>query len=178
MQMISKFEALGIAFSIAAMALVLFLLQHDPTLVAKTVPTEQTAAVVVVDKDSSTDTKALETALVQSYGNEGLQKLVVDDVTIGTGREAVVGSKVTVNYIGRLENGQEFDNSYNKGKPFSFTLGKKEVIAGWEQGIVGMKVGGKRVLVIPASLAYGDKNIGPIPAGSTLLFSIELLAVE
>lgn len=105
----------------------------------------------------------------------GDEKLVKKDVTVGTGTEVKVGDTVTVNYLGTLENGTKFDSSYDRGTPFSFTVGKGAVIRGWELGLVGMKVGGKRELVIPAELGYGAQANGPIPANSVLKFTIELL---
>jgi FKBP-type peptidyl-prolyl cis-trans isomerase len=100
------------------------------------------------------------------------------DETVGTGAQAVAGKKVTVNYSGTLTNGTKFDSSYDRNQPFSFTLGAGEVIKGWDQGVAGMKVGGKRKLVIPASLGYGAQANGSIPANSTLVFEVELLGVE
>ena len=101
---------------------------------------------------------------------------------MGTGAPAVAGDSVTVNYVGALTDGTVFDASANHPETvsgFTFPLGAGQVIQGWDQGIVGMKVGGKRLLVIPASLAYGDQAIGNvIPAGSTLVFEVELLKVE
>ena len=106
--------------------------------------------------------------------------LEVVDVSIGYGREAKEGDAVSAHYTGTLINGQKFDSSYDRGQPFSFILGGGMVIKGWDFGLVGMKVGGKRKLRIPSSLAYGDKEVGNglIPANSTLLFDIELIAVE
>ncbi len=106
---------------------------------------------------------------------QGLQKT---DEVIGTGDEAVAGKKVTVNYVGTLTNGNKFDSSYDRNEPFSFTLGGGQVIQGWDQGVAGMKVGGKRKLVIPPELGYGSPGAGTIPANSTLIFEIELLKVE
>lgn len=100
------------------------------------------------------------------------------DVVVGTGAEAVAGKKVTVHYVGTLENGTVFDASTQRGQPFTFTLGVGQVIQGWDEGVAGMKVGGKRHLVIPAEKAYGDRAVGSIPAGSTLIFEVELLGVE
>ncbi|HUC87410.1 MAG TPA: FKBP-type peptidyl-prolyl cis-trans isomerase [Candidatus Saccharimonadales bacterium] len=100
------------------------------------------------------------------------------DETVGTGAEAVAGDTVTVNYTGTLENGTVFDSSYSRNQPFSFKLGAGQVIKGWDEGVVGMKVGGKRKLVIPPSLGYGDQATGSIPANSTLIFQIQLLSVQ
>lgn len=102
----------------------------------------------------------------------------VTDTVEGTGEEAVAGKVVTVHYTGTLEDGTKFDSSVDRGQPFRFVLGAGQVIQGWEQGFAGMKVGGKRSLVIPADMAYGDRAVGAIPAGSTLLFDVELLAVD
>ncbi len=106
-------------------------------------------------------------------------KLIIDDEVVGTGAEAVSGKKVTVHYTGTLTDGTKFDSSLERGTPFSFNLGAGEVIAGWDQGVLGMKVGGKRKLTIPSSLAYGPNGIpGTIPGGATLIFEVELLDVE
>jgi peptidylprolyl isomerase len=102
--------------------------------------------------------------------------LVVKDLITGTGPEAKAGQAVTVNYVGALyTNGKVFDASWKRKEPFTFTLGQKQVIAGWDKGVAGMKVGGRRLLVIPAPLAYGAKGTPGIPANSTLVFVIDLL---
>ena len=111
-------------------------------------------------------------------GASAQNQLLSEDITVGTGTEAVAGKHVTVNYRGTLIDGTVFDSSYERGTPFDFDLGAGQVIAGWDQGVVGMKVGGKRKLVIPPALAYGDRAIGPIPANSTLVFEVELLDVK
>ena len=105
-------------------------------------------------------------------------KLEIKDLIVGTGPEAKAGETVTVNYVGVLFNGgKEFDASWKRDEPFSFPLGKGAVIKGWDQGVVGMKVGGRRELVIPSALAYGAKGSPPtIPANAPLVFVIDLLA--
>lgn len=105
-------------------------------------------------------------------------KLIITDEKIGTGDEAVSGKTITVNYIGTLADGTKFDSSYDRNQPFIFNLGAGEVIAGWDQGLTGMKVGGKRKLTIPPSLGYGSQANGAIPPNSTLIFEVELLKVE
>lgn len=105
--------------------------------------------------------------------------LLSSDVKVGAGAEAVNGKKLIVHYVGALESGKRFDASRDRGKPFKFTLGDGTVIAGWDQGLVGMKEGGVRRLVVPPQLAYGARPVGNIiPPNSTLIFEIELLKVE
>jgi len=106
---------------------------------------------------------------------ESLEK---QDLVVGTGKEALENSRVVVNYEGFLVDGTKFDSSYDRNEPFVFNLGAGEVIVGWDQGVVGMKVGGKRKLVIPPSLGYGSADLGVIPPNSTLVFEIELLKVD
>ncbi len=106
---------------------------------------------------------------------DGLQ---YQDLTVGTGQEAKAGDTVTVNYVGKLTNGQIFDSSYDRNQPFTTQIGVGQVIKGWDEGIPGMKVGGKRELIIPPSLGYGAQGAGPIPPNSTLVFLVELLSVK
>ncbi len=102
----------------------------------------------------------------------------VVDLVVGTGATAASGNTVTVNYVGRLQDGTQFDSSYDTGRgPFTFRLGAGQVIAGWDQGLVGMRVGGKRRLTIPPSLGYGNQAVGSIPANSTLKFDVELISI-
>jgi peptidylprolyl isomerase len=104
--------------------------------------------------------------------------LQITDVVVGEGEEAAAGRTVSVNYRGTLQNGREFDSSYGRG-PFSFPLGAGRVIKGWDEGVAGMKVGGKRQLVIPPDLAYGSRGAGGvIPPDATLLFEVDLLEVS
>ena len=106
-------------------------------------------------------------------------KLGIEDLVVGTGEEAQAGQLVTVDYTGWLADGTKFDSSLDRGQPFQFTLGQGQVIKGWDQGVVGMKVGGKRRLTIPPELAYGENGAGTsIPPNATLTFEVELLAVQ
>jgi len=105
--------------------------------------------------------------------------LKVEDIRVGEGKEAQAGNAVSVHYIGTFTDGKKFDSSLDRGEPFSFVLGQGTVIQGWDQGVAGMKVGGKRKLTIPPSLAYGERGApGAIPPNSTLLFEVELLDVK
>ena len=105
--------------------------------------------------------------------------LVIEDIKIGEGQEVEKFNIVTVNYTGLLEDGTKFDSSLNPGRtPFRFTVGAGQVIQGWDQGLIGMKIGGTRKLTIPPELGYGSRDNGPIPANSTLIFEIDLLGIE
>lgn len=99
------------------------------------------------------------------------------DIVVGKGDEAFSGSYVTVHYVGKLKNGTKFDSSRDRNRPFEFNLGAGEVVKGWDKGIKGMRVGGKRKLIIPPELGYGSKKVGNIPPDSTLIFEVELLKI-
>lgn len=116
---------------------------------------------------------------MQQNQNQAANKLVIEDIKIGEGKAAQNSDIVSVNYIGTLQDGTKFDSSYDRGEPFSFTLGQGQVIAGWDAGVLGMKVGGKRKLIIPPSLAYGANGVpGAIPPNATLIFEVELLEIQ
>lgn len=100
------------------------------------------------------------------------------DVKVGDGESPEVGQLVTVHYTGWLEDGTKFDSSVDKKRPLEFTIGTGRVIRGWDEGVMTMKVGGKRKLTIPPKLGYGSRGIGPIPPNATLIFEVELLAVR
>lgn len=106
--------------------------------------------------------------------------LLIDDEVVGDGDEAVVGKRVVVHYVGAAwSNGREFDASWNRGSTFDFRLGAREVIEGWDQGVKGMKVGGRRRLTIPPHMGYGERGAGGvIKGGETLVFVVDLVAVR
>jgi peptidylprolyl isomerase len=129
--------------------------------------------------------QARETAQGETGDTTGAPEVVTatglkqQDLKVGDGPEAVAGKTVEVHYTGWLENGTKFDSSLDRGEPFAFRLGAGEVIQGWDQGVAGMKVGGKRKLIIPAELGYGQAGAGEaIPPGATLVFEVELLGVR
>jgi FKBP-type peptidyl-prolyl cis-trans isomerase len=111
---------------------------------------------------------------------EGKQVLKYVELVEGKGKEAKAGNNVSVHYTGTLTNGKKFDSSVDRKTPFDFALGAGMVIKGWDEGVAGMKEGGKRKLIIPPALAYGNKDVGGglIPANSTLIFEVELLKVK
>jgi FKBP-type peptidyl-prolyl cis-trans isomerase len=106
-------------------------------------------------------------------------ELIIEDLKVGEGSEVVKYNIVTVNYTGWLTDGTKFDSSLNPGRsPFRFTVGGGQVIKGWDEGLIGMKAGGKRKLTIPPSMGYGNQDMGVIPSNSTLIFEIDLLIIE
>lgn len=123
---------------------------------------------------------ALEKPVVDPVEGPAPADLVVEDITVGDGDEAKPGQSVSVHYVGVAHStGEEFDASYNRGEPLNFRLGVGQVISGWDQGVQGMKVGGRRRLVIPPHLGYGDRGAGGvIKPGETLIFVVDLLAVR
>lgn len=161
-----------IVFSIAIGA-VLLSLPKLASLFSKTSATKE--EVLNFDQLSETEKKALGGDTVDGTVVKELKK---EDIVVGTGDEAKPGKKVTVHYTGTLTDGTKFDSSVGR-VPFDFNLGKGEVIKGWDQGVEGMKVGGKRKLTIPADLGYGETGYPPdIPPNAPLIFEIELLKVE
>jgi FKBP-type peptidyl-prolyl cis-trans isomerase len=104
-------------------------------------------------------------------------ELIIEDLSLGEGEAVKAGDAISIHYHGTLTDGTVFDSSVERGVPFETTIGVGQLISGWDQGIPGMKVGGKRRLTIPPNLAYGNRATGGIPAGSTLIFEVELLDI-
>lgn len=176
--MFSKFEIFGAGVCVCLMALAIYLVQVRTTF--DTASAQPAAAlssgIEVVPTDGSQIDVAEISQLEQVETNNN--NMVIDDIKIGTGADATDGDNVAVHYVGRLQDGTEFDNSHKRGAPIEFKIGAGQVIPGWEEGITGMKVGGERVLVIPPEKAYGERGIGPIPPNSTLEFTVELVAIN
>ncbi|MCA9354029.1 MAG: FKBP-type peptidyl-prolyl cis-trans isomerase [Candidatus Kaiserbacteria bacterium] len=183
--MFNKFELIGAGVSVFFMALGLYLFQAESLLFSSGPVGAQSAqaidaqpGIVVVEASDNVE-QARTNAFLQAANDQGkLASMVIDDVKFGTGDAVQEGDVVAVHYIGTLQSGQEFDNSHKRGAPFEFKVGGGQVIEGWDKGLVGMKVGGQRILVIPPAMAYGDSGVGPIPGGATLVFSIELMEIK
>lgn len=181
--MLSKFELIGIGTSVLFMALALYFVRVETSFLSLAEAPQQSAqvvssGVVVVGEGADVTSERTEALLDAADSRGNITKIVIDDILVGTGAEVKEGDEVVVHYIGTLQNGQEFDSSKKRGVPFEFTVGEGRVIKGWEEGLIGMKVGGQRILVIPPAMAYGDVEVGPIPPNSTLVFAIELLEVK
>jgi len=118
--------------------------------------------------------------LVEPHLGETPDDLLIEDLIVGTGDEALPGQTAVVHYVGvGVTSGEEFDASWNRHEPFQFELGAGDVIAGWDRGVIGMRVGGRRRLVIPARLGYGDRGAGGVIApGETLIFVVDLLELR
>jgi FKBP-type peptidyl-prolyl cis-trans isomerase len=114
----------------------------------------------------------------QTSGMAQTPQVQINDTLMGSGEIAEAGDRVIVHYTGKFTNGTVFDSSLSRNEPFQFVLGSGQVIQGWDEGIAGMREGGKRTLIVPPSLGYGMSDYGPIPGGSTLVFDVELLKVE
>lgn len=178
MSPMNRVEAIGIFASIVVMALALVVIRfstNDGTGAIAETDGDTQGAVVVASGEPNTLASAIEDAATT---NGELKDLVVNDITVGSGPEVKEGDTISVHYIGRTRDGLEFDNSYNRGTPFTLTIGEGRVISGWEQGLLGMQAGGERVLVIPPSMAYGNRQVGPIPPNSILVFVVELLSIN
>jgi peptidylprolyl isomerase len=139
--------------------------------------TPATAATSATPATAATSTKTAASTATAAAAKP--HKFESKDLKVGTGPVAADGKTVTIHYVGTFENGAKFDSSVDRESPLSFELGKGQQIKGWDQGVKGMKVGGKRRLVIPPELGYGDKGVkGVIPPNATLFFEIELLGVQ
>ena len=148
---------------------IIYVLNYKSTPTTKVVNTESPKEVVAESSPVSNNKKM----------QGDVTELKIEDIIVGTGAEAVAGKEISVHYTGTLTNGTKFDSSKDRGTPFEFTLGAGQVIQGWDQGFAGMKVGGKRKLVIPPSMGYGAQGAGGvIPPNATLIFEVELLGVK
>ncbi len=173
----SRYELAGFLGIALLMLVAVWAIKLESNLAFLSLSTQQQAASVGATVVGEGQDRV--SAVSQAVDQRGrVQQLIIEDVLTGAGREVTTGDRVTVHYVGRLRNGQEFDNSRDRGQPFSFTVGQGRVIAGWEEGILGMREGGSRILVIPPEQAYGARGAGQIPPNATLIFAIDLLEIE
>lgn len=176
MKNLNESEAISLVVALSVVAVIFFGAFGNPF--AKTAAdTTKASDTVVLSDVADKPTEASAALLAATNPNGDITKLIIEDSKVGDGTAVKVGDTVTVHYVGVLQNGTEFDNSLKRGEPFTFTVGQGRVIKGWDEGLVGMKVGGERILVIPADKGYGREANGPIPANSTLLFSVSLLSI-
>ena len=167
----------GIAVALALAVVVFFFVFNGMALFSSPTPSPETAGIAT---STTTNTNGTQTAQ-NPMPTENVTQLQVTDEVAGTGTVAAAGDSVTVKYVGAFTNGTVFDASANHPETasgFTFKLGAGNVIKGWDEGVAGMKVGGKRRLVIPASFGYGSQDYGPIPGNSTLIFEVELVKVQ
>jgi hypothetical protein len=180
MNMFNKYEVIGGAISVVCMVAALYLVQarSELALLGKNSQVASPSGVVVVGSGEDVTRERTDALLEAIDGNGDLSRMVIDDVKMGEGAEVAVGDTVNVHYVGSLPDGTEFDNSRKRGQTFRFTVGAGQVIAGWEEGLVGMKAGGQRILIVPPEKAYGPDGVGPIPGNATLVFAIDLVTIE
>ncbi len=169
MKKLSRNEIIGIVVGVVVFGFLMW-----PMLFPSAPASSSGQSLTTVNNTAATSTVSANSKTM----NTNQVQLQIQDVVIGTGAEAKAGDHIVVNYTGMLTNGTVFDSSIPRGQPFEFVLGAHQVIQGWELGFSGMKVGGKRRLIIPPQLAYGDRGVPPvIPPNATLVFDVELLNV-
>lgn len=169
-----KITGTGVAIGAAVVVALGFLFFGPSVFTSFSTPVQPVTATTTMTDESAAAASAGASASIPTPTS-----LQVNDLKVGTGVEAQAGDTVTVQYVGALTDGTVFDASKNHGADgFTFTLGAGQVIQGWDQGLVGMKEGGQRVLVIPAALGYGPQAVGSIPANSALVFEVDLVKVQ
>lgn len=173
MKTLEKREWIGVAVAILA-TVILFFGQTIWNYVVGTKSSD--SAPVAGSALTSTGTSTASDLTVQNIST--IKGVEIYDLRTGTGTEAIAGKKVTTHYVGTFADGTKFDSSLDRGTPYSFMLGGGTVIKGWDVGLVGMKVGGIRALVISPEYGYGKETLGSIPGNSTLVFQVQLLEVK
>lgn len=182
-----KRDVLGIIIALLGIALVLVLLfqvNGKPALAPGSNMNELTSTGSIKDIDKTytsevqidrgnTNSMNINTNMITT--SDGLK---IQDIQVGTGKEVKSGDTISIHYKGTLLDGTKFDSSYDRGTPFETKIGVGQVIKGWDEGVVGMKVGGKRKLVIPPNLGYGSQDMGVIPPNSILVFEVELIGIK
>lgn len=167
---------------IVAVILVFVLLQKDISAPADTnqIGIQSEKSEIATDKSAEKNpNQSVQAQKINKNDNNKTMELEIKTTQEGTGeRQVKTGDTISVHYTGKLTDGTKFDSSVDRGVPFEFTVGQGMVIQGWEQGFLGAKVGEKRTLTIPAEMGYGSRAVGSIPANSTLIFDVELVAIK
>lgn len=179
MKQFNSVEVIAGVVSVSAMAIALVLLRTDNVFskFSNVEPGASQGAIVALSQKMSQQER--EDAIAATLtSRKTVGTLIMDDVKVGQGDSVVTGDVVTVHFIGATQKGVEFQNTYTAQEPFTFTIGEGRVIEGWERGLLGMKKGGQRILVVPPELGYGTSRVGSIPPDSSLVFTIELLEIN
>ena len=173
---IHKYEAVGIGVSVLAMATALFFMRFNDTFTGPVAVNgnSQSASVILADNSEG----GVEAALSEAIKGGKVDTIFAKDIVLGSGEAIEKGDEIQIHYIATLQNGQEFDNTHKKGSVLAFTVGDKNVIAGLNEGVVGMKVGGQRIIIIPSEKAYGREGYGPIPGNATVVYAVEVVGKE
>lgn len=171
------FLIVGIIIAVGIFGIYFILNQQAPVVEIKNNPEEEPMKFIQEEKQSQSQNTDSQTQAVSPTSS--VKELKIEDEKLGDGVEVKSGDTIVIHYTGTLENGQKFDSSLDRGQPFETQIGVGQVIKGWDQGVIGMKVGGKRKLTIPPDLAYGEKGKPEaIPPNSTLIFELELLEIK
>lgn len=178
MKSLSRYEIIGIGASLLVLIAVLAAVRYLPPFFENGPSGND---VIIVDSSLPNQQTALASAIVSGSDVSGnITKLIVDDVVIGTTTDRTVrtGDTITIDYVGEVKDGKQFDDTYKTGEPITFVVGKGEMIEGLERGVIGMTPGGIRVLIVPSQLAYGSEKVGRILPNSSLIFLVELVSIQ
>lgn len=177
MKPISEQESIALVLALVVVAMTFFGLMGNPFAQKESIALESGKDPVVIDTQNDPEAAArVLQAASDSSGN--VTELLIEDAKVGTGPQVRKGDTIAVHYMGALKDGTRFDDSTLRGEPFVFTVGAGSVIPAWDTGVIGMRKGGERVLVVPPSLAYGARGLGAVPPNATILFSITLLDIR
>lgn len=171
------FLIIGVIIAAGASGIYFILNQQAPAVEIKKNPEEE--PMKFIQEQNQSQNQSTNSQAQSASPTPPVKELKIEDEKVGEGVEVKSGDTIVIHYTGTLENGQKFDSSLDRGQPFETQIGVGQVIKGWDQGVIGMKVGGKRKLTIPSDLAYGEQGIeGAIPPNATLIFELELLEIK
>jgi FKBP-type peptidyl-prolyl cis-trans isomerase len=177
MKSLSEQESIALVFALIVVAVTFFGVVGNPFTRTEVAQPEVASGPVTID--SRNDPEAAGRALAAASDESGnVTELLIEDTRVGTGPAVKNGDTISVHFIGALKDGTRFDDSTLRGEPFTFTVGAGSVIEAWDKGVVGMKAGGERVLIVPPSMAYGERGLGAVPPNATTLFSLTLVEIK